>query len=272
MAAAAALKLASLGKRVLLAEVGEKSFFQYVFDQSTGHQPQLLRENLWICRWEGEECLKEYISHLLKVEKIVSLFFSNPVMKALVQAAPALKELALVGKFTSGRRGIGPEMPYDFVVVDAYSTGHFKALLQAPRGMAEAIPFGPMGEQCRSMDQVLHDPEACKIWVVSLPEELPVTETLEHIEFLTSEMNLKPDVVLNRVWETPLEPADCENLPPSSNEDFLNFVCAELQEQQAARSELKGKVVFELPYQMQALSPTLLQELSERTPAPWSLS
>ena len=75
--------------------------------------PNRFATNLFVARWAGEDCLKEYLLHLLKLESIVQLFFENRVMKSLIQAAPGLRELALVGKITSGIRGVGPALPFD---------------------------------------------------------------------------------------------------------------------------------------------------------------
>ncbi len=69
-------------------------------------------------------------------------FSINRAMKSLVDVAPGLKELALMGKVTSGVRGIGPAMPYDEVVVDAFATGHFKVLVDIPRAMGGLIHRG----------------------------------------------------------------------------------------------------------------------------------
>jgi anion-transporting ArsA/GET3 family ATPase len=269
VAAAAAFRLAQSGRKVLLAELGEKSFYQDVFNQAVRHEPSMVRENLWVCRWEGEDCLKEYLAHLIKLEKIVNLFFENKVMKALVQAAPALKELAIVGKLTSGRRKVGPSLPFDYVIMDAYSTGHFKALIQAPKGMGEAIPLGPMGEQCRSIERVLHDPAATRIWVVSLPEELPVTESMELTEFLKDEMHLEPKVVLNRVLPVELDENDC--LRAGAGEaDFLAYLCDKTEQLRQARQALGALVVEELPMELSPLSLQMIENLAEKLELPWT--
>lgn len=273
IAASAALRLSQQGKKVLLAEVGEKSFFQYWFDQSVGSKPVSHSERLWLCRWQGEDCLKEYIGHLLKVDKIVSLFFENQVMKALVQAAPALKELAILGKLTSGVRRVGPELPFDVIILDAYSTGHFKALLQAPRGMRQAIPLGPMGDQCAAIDAIIADPTRTAIWVVSLPEELPVTETNELVDFLREDLHLQSKIILNKVYPDLFSLQTLETLREQrrSPDDFLAFLTAKLLEQESARSTLK-QTYAEVPFVPEATMARLLRFVSERIPDPWPLS
>jgi len=238
VAASLAWSLAAQGKRTLLVELGERSYFRHVFHSDLqGHEAQI-SSKLTLARWEGEAVLREYLLHLLKIERMVKLFFDNKVMRALVQAAPALKELALMGKVTSGPRHIGPTLPYDELVVDAYSTGHFRALWRAPIGLAEAIPFGPMGEQSRSIVRVLKDPALTRIYVTMIPEELPVTEGLELARDVQAELDQRPVLVLNRWLDCPLTPAQVDKF---SGHDFAEYLSTLLQRQTQLRATAEGR-------------------------------
>ena len=247
VAASLAWSLAAQGRRTLLVELGERSYFRHVFHTDLeGHDAQI-SSTLTLARWEGEAILREYLLHLLKIERMVKLFFDNKVMRALVQAAPALKELALMGKVTSGPRQIGPALPYDDLVIDAYATGHFRALWRAPIGLAEAIPFGPMGEQSRAIVRVLKDPALTKIYVTMIPEELPVTEGLELARDIQSELEQRPTLVLNRWLECPLTP---EKVNKFSGHDFAEYLSTLLQRQAQLRgvAESRGLSLQVLPW------------------------
>jgi anion-transporting ArsA/GET3 family ATPase len=143
LAASLAWQLASEGRKTLLVELGERSYFRHVFHTDLQAHDAHISTHLTVTRWEGEACLREYLLHLLKIERVVKMFFDNKVMRALVQAAPALRELALLGKITSGVRHVGPALTYDEIVVDAYATGHFRALWRAPIGWPKPSPLGP---------------------------------------------------------------------------------------------------------------------------------
>ncbi len=200
VAAAIALKEAQSGQKTLLVELGYQSFYQDYFNlPKVGYQPQKLKDNLDVALWSGPECLKEYAKHLLKVESLYKLFFENSVTKALIQVAPALSEIAILGKITSHPRKVGPPLNYDCLVIDAFATGHFLALMRAPHGMSEAIRFGPMGEQSRSIEKVLQDPKICQYFVVSFPEELPVVEGIELWQGIYDSVKIKPTHIFNRV-------------------------------------------------------------------------
>jgi len=261
VAAALAWSLAAKGKRTLLVELGERGYFRHVFHADIGPHPVSVQSHLSLARWEGEACLREYLRHLIKIERVVNMFFDNKVMRALVQAAPALKELALLGKITSGPRRIGPPMPFDEIVVDAYATGHFRALWRAPVGLADAIPFGPMGEQSRSIVKTLKDPACTRFYVTMIPEELPVTEGLELARDVQNEMEQRPHLILNRVLESPLELAKLE---PFAGHEFADYLATILSRQQKAfeTAQSSGLPIKVLPWLFTNDAPAKIRGLS----------
>lgn len=239
--------LAGRGRRTLLVEMGDRSYLRHVFQTDVGPHPVSVQSHLAVARWDGEACLREYLLHLLKVERVVNLFFDNRVMRALVNAAPALRELALLGKITSGPRHVGPVMPYDDVVVDAYSTGHFRALWRAPVGLAEAIPFGPMGDQSRSIASTMRDSALTRFYVVMIPEEMPVTEGLELSRDIQVELDQSPRLILNRWLECPIERRILERF---RGHEFAEYLCVLIDRQESARrqAESRGLTLTSLPW------------------------
>lgn len=263
VAAALAWKLAAEGRRTLLVEFGERSYFRHVFHADVGLHPVVVNSHLTVSCWDGESCLREYLRHLIKIEKVVQLFFDNRIMRALVQAAPALKELALLGKLTSGPRKIGPPLPYDDLVVDAYATGHFRALWRAPIGLAEAIPFGPMGEQSRNIIKVMNDPELTRYYVVMIPEELPVTEGLELARDIQKELKQTPHMILNRWLEAPL---DLRQLSAFRGQEFADYLTLILERQAQARKAVEAQklALTVLPWLFSESVPQKIHDLSAR--------
>ena len=211
VAAAIAHKLVKQNLRVLLVEMGESSFYQDFFGlPNVGQEPVPLEGGLHVARWSTESCLREYVLHYVKVETLYRMFFENRVMKTFVRAAPTVSEIALLGKLTSGHRDVGPRLDYDRIVVDAYATGHFLALLRAPRGLSEAVRAGPLGEQTTLIYNVLTDPKITTYKIVSLPESLPTSETKELFAQLKSEFHVKPEIICNKIWKIPFSEADLQ--------------------------------------------------------------
>jgi hypothetical protein len=268
VAAAMAESLARSGFNTLLVELGDKSFYKRIFDIEIGHDPVNLAPNLSISRWAGEDCLREYLLYLLKLEAVVHLFFENRVMKTLVHAAPGLKELALVGKITSGPRGVGPTLPFERLVVDAYATGHFRALVQAPHAMGETIPMGPMGEQSRSMDAILHSEVNSRYHVVMTPEDLPVTEGLELCEFIKDKFGLPPRVVINRWLNPSLSQSELKEIKNNEFAEYLEFLLAR-QERLEKQTRAHIQDVKILPHSFAMKPKDRLEELSKAWDGTW---
>jgi anion-transporting ArsA/GET3 family ATPase len=257
VAAALALKAAESGKKTLLVELGNQSFFQDFFGIQVSYKPVELKKNLDVALWSGSESLREYALHLLKVERLYKLFMENAVTKSLINIAPGLSELSILGKITSHIRKVGPQLDYDCLVVDSFATGHFLALLSAPRGMAQAIRFGPMGEQSKHIDQVLQNKDICKYFVVALPEELPVQEAEElkiEIQKLTGQI---PQQVLNRCLP---DLSDTENGDVKLS-GFQNFMSQKMIEQNRLEKTFQPK--YKLPFVFSTEAWEIVQNLAK---------
>lgn len=136
----------------------------------------------------------------MKIESLYKLFFENKISRSLIEIAPALAELAILGKITSGIRKVGPPLEYDTIIVDGFATGHMMALLRAPRGLGEAIRFGPMAEQTATMLNTIRDSNHCQYVVVTLPEELPAVEADELYRDIVAEVGIAPQIYCNKLW------------------------------------------------------------------------
>ncbi|MFZ4405060.1 MAG: ArsA family ATPase [Pseudobdellovibrionaceae bacterium] len=257
VAAAMALQLARSGRKTLLVELTEQSFFKDCFELTQiTYQPQSISENLSVSSWKGNDCLKEYALYLLKSESLYKIFFENPIMQTFIRVAPTLQEIAILGKVTSQPRHHGPEMPFESIVVDGFATGHFLAMMRAPGGLAKTVQFGPMGEQSKGIDQCLRNSELCKYHIVTLPEELPLKETLDLSSSLYSEFQIQANVILNKMISIPesiqnnLNPnIDSQNINTSEN-IFTSYLQAQQFKQTQAIDFLeKNKMAFrQLPW------------------------
>jgi anion-transporting ArsA/GET3 family ATPase len=243
IAAAIASERAKLGRKTLLVELGDTSYYQDLFSlPELTHHPMATKYGFDLALWGGESSLREYVLHYLRMEKLYNLFFDNRVMRALVNVAPGLPEIAMLGKITSGIRNVGPQLNYDDIIVDSFASGHALALLKTPRGMKEAIPLGPMGHHSAEIDLVLRDPGITSVVVVSLLEELPVVESLELVADLKREFGMQPTIVANRVMNSPVTAdeikAQAENSDSPLN-DFAKFVLGTQKRQTELLERLK---------------------------------
>lgn len=260
IAASMARSLSHENKPILLAELTETSFYKdFLKLPQISYKPVRWLPHLEVAQWSPDDCLKEYVLHLIKIEGLYKLFMENPVSKSLIQIAPGLHELALLGKITSSPRNHGPAMAQDQLVIDAFATGHFLSLLRAPSAMAEAIQFGPMGEQSRNIDQWIRNPEFTEIHIVTLSEELPITETIELHHQLKKEFKLTAKVYLNKTLS--LKSSDLEPLESSLKKELQ----ATMADEENSRKILKKNNIsfIEVPLITSTDSEVITQSVSK---------
>ncbi len=270
VAAGLAHGLAQAGKRVLLVEIGETSYYKDFWNlPALGHDPIRHPMGFDLAVYSGETSLREYVLFYLKMERLYQLFFENKVMRSLVNVAPGLSEIAILGKITSGIRKVGPPMDYDVIVVDAYATGHAMALLEAPKGMMEAIKFGPMGHHSREMNQVLKNENLMAYIIVTLLEELPVTESLEFRESLKKEIGVNAMIIANKVLRSPISKSDLQTVMSAATNpglsEFAKHVAGVEDRQAKYEQKLResGAYVVEVPLIFSGDPTTLVEKTSE---------
>jgi anion-transporting ArsA/GET3 family ATPase len=168
IAAALGHLAASHGQRTLLCEVDAKGNMAGAFETGpTEFKEREIAPGLWAMSMDTEASLKEYLGLQLKLPLLARLGPLARTFDFVANAAPGVKEILVVGKLCYEVR----EANYDLVVVDARASGH-----------------------------IVGDPSRTGVVIVSTPEEMPVTETLELTERLRAETVVDvASVVVNRV-------------------------------------------------------------------------
>ena len=191
VAAALALALAANGRRVLLVEVEERQGIARLFDV-----PPLPYEERKVAIATGggevralavdvEAALLEYF------EMFYNLGFAGRSLKKMgavefaTTLAPGLRDVLLTGKVkeTVTRRGKDNLPVYDDVVMDAPPTGRVVTFLGVTEAMSDLAKRGPIHSQAEGVVRLLHSPDTI-VHLVTLLEDMPVTETLEAIAHL----------------------------------------------------------------------------------------
>lgn len=257
---AMATSYARQGERTLLAELGEYSYYQMALGHKSSFSPLGISENLSLSLWNGESCLRDYVRHLIPIRPVADLFFDNRVMRSFVRAAPGLKELAVLGKLTSGIRNWGPPFDFDRIVVDAYASGHLRALLNAPKGFGEIIESGPMGEQSRAIVNVISNPDLISYHIVTLPEELPTLETIELKDQILDLTGIESKIWLNKAYELG-SPVDAPE-----KDGFLDYVCTLSRRTQWSREKLSAiaRVYNEIGFVREVGAGQVIESLSQQ--------
>ncbi len=206
VAAALALALARDGRRVLLVEVEERQAIAQLFDL-----PPLPYAERRIAVAPGggevralaidvEAALLEYFA------MFYNLGFAGRTLKRMgavefaTTLAPGLRDVLLTGKVkeTVTRTDAGRNRVYDAVVVDAPPTGRVVPFLNVTVAMAGLAKRGPIRNQADGVVKLLHSAEAC-VHLVTLLEDMPVTETIEAIAQLREAELPVGSIFVNRI-------------------------------------------------------------------------
>ena len=159
-------------------------------------QPRRIDPGLYAMAMNTEDSLREYLRTFVKVPLVGRIGPLAHTFDFVADAAPGVKEILSVGKLAYEVR----ERHYDLVVVDAEASGHIVAQIAAPRVISELVKVGLVREQTRWMTDIIENPAVTGLVVVTTPEEMPVSETIELLERLDRETGVTPSaVVANRV-------------------------------------------------------------------------
>jgi anion-transporting ArsA/GET3 family ATPase len=191
--AAEALALASKGKRVLVCMCNAKERLSTMFgSQLIGSDIAPVAPNVWAVNMDPTRALEEYGAMMLKSRALYKLLFDNRYVRTFFRAVPGMQEWTLLGKawfHTTELREDGSFL-YDVVILDAPATGHGLDMLRVPKVILDVVPPGLLRRDAERAWAMFQDPALCAVVLVTLPEEMPTTETIELANALRGELNL----------------------------------------------------------------------------------
>jgi anion-transporting ArsA/GET3 family ATPase len=214
VAAALALALAAGNRRVLLIEVEERQGIARLFDLP----PLPYSETRIAVAPDGGEVRALAVDVEAALLEYFQLFYNLGVagralkrmgaVEFATTLAPGLRDVLLTGKAkeTVTRRSSGGEPIYDAVVMDAPPTGRIVTFLNVTVAMADLAQRGPIRTQAEGVAALLHSPTTA-VHLVTLLEDMPVTETLEAVAELREAGLPVGSIIVNAVTD-PLLPAD----------------------------------------------------------------
>jgi anion-transporting ArsA/GET3 family ATPase len=205
-AAALALALATGGRRTLLVEVEGRQGIAQVFD--TAPLPYEERKiavapgggEVRALAVDPEAALLEYLEMFYRLGVAGRTLRRMGAIEFATTLAPGLRDVLLTGKAKEcvTRKGRDGRPAYDAVVLDAPPTGRIVTFLDVTKAMSDLARVGPIHSQSEGVVALVHSPRTA-VHLVTLLEDLPVTETLETITDLQA-AELRPGaVIVNRV-------------------------------------------------------------------------
>ena len=197
LAAALAELSARRGARTLVCEMDAKGALANAFEVAElDFVPREIRPDLFAMVMNTEDSLREYLRLFVRIPLVARIGPLAHMFDFVADAAPGVKEILGVGKLCYEVR----ERHYDLVIVDAEASGHIVTQIDAPRAIRELVHVGMVREQTEWMIEILDDPARTGLVVVSTPEEMPVTESVELVERVRATTGVDvAAVVANRV-------------------------------------------------------------------------
>jgi anion-transporting ArsA/GET3 family ATPase len=186
MSAAIARMASTTGRSVLIVELEGKSGITGAFglSEDLGYEEVELQAagggsgsgtgSVRARRITPDDALVEYLEdHGLK--RVSKRLVSSGVVDVVSTAIPGIRDVLVLGKVKQLER----DQVADLIVVDAPATGHAITFLTSAAGLVNAARGGPLRSQAQDVVDLLSDPSRCRVILVTLPEDMPVSETIE---------------------------------------------------------------------------------------------
>lgn len=180
VAAALARVAAAAGRRVLAVDVEAAGVGAVLGVPAPASDPTTVAPGLAVAGIDAPSALRDVVHGMLPVAVLARRLLESATFQVVAAAAPGLPEYLVLSKIAGwlDARRLGRHR-WDLVVVDAPATGHSLPLLTAPRTLGALVRVGPAARALAGIEATLADPRRSALWLVTLPEELPVRETIE---------------------------------------------------------------------------------------------
>lgn len=216
VSAALALALAAQGKRVLVAMCNTKERLSSILGtKPIGHELVHVSDGVWGVNISPERALREYGEMVIRVGPLAHAIFENRYTRTFFRATPGLYEWAMLGKawfHTTEKREDG-SWRFDVVLLDAPATGHGMDMLRVPKVILDVVPPGMLRRDAETAWHTFRDRTQSGVVVVTLPEEMPTTETIELCTAIQEELGLAVlTLVVNGVMPALFSPDEREEL------------------------------------------------------------
>ncbi len=258
MSVAIARMASATGRTVLIVDLEGKSGITGAFGpaEDLGYDEVELESGEaprrgWIRarRITPDDALVEYLEdHGLR--RISKRLVSSGVIDVVSTAIPGIRDVLVLGKVKQLERdGVA-----DLIVVDAPATGHAITFLTSAGGLVSAARGGPLRTQAQDVVEFLGDPTRCRVILVTLPEEMPVSETIESAYTLEDRAGVQLGPVIVNGCEPAPEgldrPAEASGIGPPIDPDHLEALEAARRfrlERYALSADQIGRLARELP-------------------------
>ncbi|APS00803.1 ArsA family ATPase [Pajaroellobacter abortibovis] len=191
--AAYAYALSAQGKRVLVVMCRTKERLSSMFDSSTiGPDIKRIAPNIWAVNINPEQALEEYGQKILRARLFYKWILNNRHIQKLIKVTPGVQDWSMLGKAWWHTTELHPtgKFKYDVVILDAPPIGHSLEMLHVPKIILDVAPHTILTRDAEKAIALFKNPQRCSIVLVALAEEMPVAESIEFAQKLSSELGI----------------------------------------------------------------------------------
>lgn len=207
--AALAITFAMSGRRVLIAEIeGRNGLGRAIGGSPLSYSERRLAAVAPLAisgiAIDPESALLDYLQTFYQLGMAGRALRRIGAVDFAATVAPGVRDVLVVGKLTEivRRKGADGEFQYDAVIVDAPPIGRVENVLGAAGQVGRVARAGPIRRHADLVTSLLSSEETA-VHIVTLLEELPVTETLAAVAALRAAGMDVASIVENRVPEIP---------------------------------------------------------------------
>lgn len=199
ISAALAARAARSGLRTLLIEADLRGPVAASYGKAPAFKPVELEPKLCAMTLGGQESLEDYLSFVVP-RPILRMVFASAFYQYFVHAAPALRELTMMGKvYHEIERRAAPLQPWRLVVFDAPASGQALSMIRTPFAARATFGESVVGREAQNIARLLGDAARCAMVAVTTAEALALAETLELKQTLKSLALETAAIFFNRI-------------------------------------------------------------------------
>jgi len=130
-----------------------------------------------VVRIDLDTAVEPALRRLVNIPMLTQAVLRNRVVRQFIRTSPAMREMIVLDEL----RALVDESTarHTPVIVDLPSTGHALSFLDTPRAVSRMFRIGPIAHAAERVQRLLLDGKRCEMVTITLPEELPVNETIE---------------------------------------------------------------------------------------------
>ena len=179
VAAGLASLAAGRGHRTLVMETDPRAPLAAAHQQSPSFRPRQAAANIWTMLLDRQQSLEEYLGFIVN-RSILRAVFASSLYQYFVHAAPAVRELMMMGKiYHEIERRPAQEPPWDLIVVDLPASGQALGMIAMPFAARETFGNNLVGREAEQVGHFFQDRAKFAIAIVTSVDQLAMTETLE---------------------------------------------------------------------------------------------